>query len=99
MINGLQRHSSAIVISVALLRQLLFRDRKPRAFQQPRHRTRAVCRRGWRSVRAVHQADPRSAGETLGTTLSDTSAADLKFLHHLQETRLGTSNRKATLEL
>jgi hypothetical protein len=26
------------------------------------------------------------------------SAADLKFLHHLQQTRLGTSNRKAALE-
>jgi hypothetical protein len=27
-----------------------------------------------------------------------TSAADLKFLHHLQQTPLGTSNRKAALE-
>jgi hypothetical protein len=27
-----------------------------------------------------------------------TSAADLKFLRHLQQTRLGTSNRKAALE-
>jgi hypothetical protein len=26
------------------------------------------------------------------------SAADLKFLHQLQQTRLGTSNRKAALE-
>jgi hypothetical protein len=26
------------------------------------------------------------------------SAADLKFLHHLQQTQLGTSNRKAALE-
>jgi tripartite-type tricarboxylate transporter receptor subunit TctC len=26
------------------------------------------------------------------------SAADLKFLRHLQQTRLGTSNRKAALE-
>ena len=27
-----------------------------------------------------------------------TGAADLKFLHHLQQARLGTSNRKAALE-
>jgi hypothetical protein len=26
------------------------------------------------------------------------SAADLKFLHHLRQARLGTSNRKAALE-
>jgi hypothetical protein len=27
------------------------------------------------------------------------SAADLKFLHHLQQTLIGTSNRKAALEV
>jgi hypothetical protein len=27
-----------------------------------------------------------------------TSTADLKFLHHLRQIRLGTSNRKAALE-
>jgi cellobiose-specific phosphotransferase system component IIA len=27
------------------------------------------------------------------------SAADLKFLHHLQQTLLGTSNSKAALEI
>jgi hypothetical protein len=32
------------------------------------------------------------------STGNNASAADLKFLHHLQQTLLGTSNRKAALE-
>src|SRR5262245_36965098 len=34
-----------------------------------------------------------------GNKKAHTSAADLKFLYHLQRTLLGTSNRKAALEL
>jgi hypothetical protein len=35
---------------------------------------------------------------TLKFYCARTSAADLKFLRHLQQTLLGTSNRKAALE-
>src|SRR6266567_2056175 len=44
----------------------------------------------------------KSALSGIDTTCSlwfETSAADLKFLQHLQQTLLGTSNRKAALEL
>src|SRR5215468_1886261 len=34
----------------------------------------------------------------LPVTAGPTSAADLKFLHHLQQALIGTSNRKAALE-
>ena len=33
-----------------------------------------------------------------GVGVKEASAADLKFLYHVQQTRLGTSNRKAALD-
>jgi len=36
-------------------------------------------------------------GEPCAIPPTGTSAADLKFLHHLQQARFGTSNRKAAL--
>jgi catechol 2,3-dioxygenase-like lactoylglutathione lyase family enzyme len=37
-------------------------------------------------------------GDNRLTAYGVASAADLKFLHHLQQIRLGTSNRNAALE-
>jgi hypothetical protein len=53
--------------------------------------------------RAAIKADALSIGQSsfavvLVIVFTNASAADLKFLHHLQQTLLGTSNRKAALE-
>jgi hypothetical protein len=48
-----------------------------------------------------HIADRRGKGllaRVPGQKSSVSSAADLKFLHHLPQSRSGTSNRKAALE-
>jgi hypothetical protein len=40
----------------------------------------------------------RQSDQLVHAQMTFASAADLKFLHHLQQTPLGTSNRKAALE-
>src|SRR5438046_10494335 len=65
----------------------------------------AILNDGGRIV-AVHRMDGARPGNddiaiAKATTSAMTcrrSAADLKFLHHLQQARSGTSNRKAALE-
>jgi len=54
-------------------------------------------------IRSVYETRPTPACNFSAATAYwkegfCTSAADLKFLHHLQQTLLGTSNRKAALE-
>ena len=59
----------------------------------------------WGNRARLHGALGRSRGRPVGWQCRPfrrptpvASAADLKFLHHLQQTLLGTSNRKAALE-
>src|SRR5262249_31084814 len=73
---------------VVELHRALQRDRLLR----PCRRARGCSQRGG------HDKQSGSCRARHGGPPSMTSAADLKFLHHLRRTRLGTSNRKAALE-
>ena len=63
-------------------------------FETPRTRLRNLANS---KLPAPHHEAGRDRGciKLIGICFS---AADLKFLHHLQQTRSGTSNRKAALE-
>jgi hypothetical protein len=62
------------------------------------HRSRFICRANMRPYSHLFETDMEMAARVSQGTVCGAGAADLKFLHHLPQTRTGTSNRKAALE-